>query len=193
MATEKKKQKPLPFERDDDGRFHAVLPSGKRPVIVSVLPDKIHRINQQFDQPDVPQQTLEVPGGIGQKVDNPNDPTYVRDLTAWYMKVQYAKFRRFVLDALVVPEDNEWAWKLADIEVDIPEDGPDRQWAYVEEALEELLTDGAERMVFVDAVTMISVPTEAGIRLARARFWDEVAGDTSTEAEVTEGDDLGEA
>ena len=187
-------QEQLLFERDDDGRFHAVLPSGKRPVIIPVLADKIHRIYAAFKQPDMPQRVMEVPGsGMGQKIDDPNDPTYVRDLTTWYMGVQYALFRRFVLDALVVPEDNEWAWKMADTGITIPENGPDRQWAYVEETLEELITEGPERNAFIEAVRMISVPTEAGIRLARRRFWDEMGVDPADETEAAEGNDTGEA
>ena len=184
----------LLFERDDDGTFRAVLPSGKRPVIVPVLAHTIRRIYDAFSQPEVPHALMEVKGiGMAQKVETPNDPAYTKALVKWYTEVQWALFQRFVMDALVVPDDDEWAWKLAKTGVPIPEPGPDRQDAYVEEVLPELVTDGLERKAFVDAVRAISVPTEAGIRAARRRFHDEVGEDTAGESEDEGGDNSSEA
>jgi hypothetical protein len=42
------------YEVDDEGRFRAVLPSGKRPVITPVLPDRIRRVYAAFQEPEVP-------------------------------------------------------------------------------------------------------------------------------------------
>jgi hypothetical protein len=179
----------FPVERDDDGRFRAVLPSGKRPLIRPVLAHKIRRIYDEFDQPEVPTRLVEIEGAsVAEKFEDPRNPEYQERLTEWYLNVQASLFERFILDALIVPEDDLWAWKLAETGITIPQSGPDRQRAYMEEELEELVTDWIERQSFIDAVRAISVPTEAGIRAARRRFWDEMEGDVSSGNQAAEGE-----
>ena len=232
----------LPFEIDEQGRFLAVLPCGKRPVIKPIHPSKFRRIAQAFVRPEPPEKVLEIPGrGIGQKVRSETDPGYLRDLDTWYSQMQVAFLIRCVVDALVVPEEadydddddnpriampdcpthchmgkterwlrmgfkatdladtkpastctclpceQDWGFTLRSMNVPVPQEPPDRNWAYVEEALPEVLQDIKNQYAFIGAVRAISIPTEEAIRQARRNFRNQVARLAASNTEAAEG------
>jgi hypothetical protein len=115
---------------------------------------------------------VEIEGsGLGQPFDDPKNPEYLEKLATWFYRVQNAIFELAVIDSLVVPDDNEWAWKLREAGIPIPESGLDRQRAYVEEALDELIRDPhEERRAFVNAVVQISVPIVQFSTSGRGRY-----------------------
>ena len=92
-----------------------------------------------------------------------------------------------------VPAVEDWSAVLRMTGVPVPNNGIDRQWAYAEEALEELFCDMSSQVAFTAAVRSISIPTEAGIEAARRRFRDQMARATASGDKATEGGDQGSA
>jgi hypothetical protein len=240
--SEQNETEPLAFEIDDQGRFVARLPCGKRPLIKPIHPSKFQRIVEAFPRPDPPKKVVEVPGsGMGQKVTSRTDPEFLERYQKWYEQMQVAFLVRCVTDGLVVPEEadydgadgkqriampdckehhelgkperwkrmgftaeqlsavelsdectckvceEDWGFTLRAMSVPIPQTGPDRIWAYVEEALPEVLQDMENQSAFILAVRSISVPTEAAIRRARRNFRHALARLAAAGSEVAAG------
>jgi hypothetical protein len=232
----------LPFEMDEQGRFLAVLPCGKRPVIQPIHPSKFRRIGEAFPRPEPPEKVLEIPGrGIGQKIRSETDPDYLRELEAWYTRLHVGFLIRCVVDGLVVPEEadydgddgspriampdcplhkhlgkrerwlrmgfkaadlvdtkpasgctclpceEDWGFTLRCMSVPVPQEAPDRNWAYLEEALPKVLEDIENQHAFVRAVRAISLPTEEAIRQARRNFRHAMARLGTAKPETAEG------
>lgn len=243
--NETTEDRPL-VEEMETGRFRVLLPSGKRPVVKPVHPKKLYRIYRQFRMPDPPDGVIPIPGrGLGQLYKDRKNPQFVQDSIQWWIDHRNALLERFVVSALVVPEDadftldnepliamptcpehhklgsvhrwrrlgfsgkdletlemaeectcitpeHDWSVTLRRMGVFVPkEDGSDRQHAYVEEALDELLEDAEEQEVFIEAVKSISIPTEARIRDLRRSFRDEVERAITDEPEAADGGDPG--
>lgn len=246
VDNETTEDRPL-VERIGIGRFRVLLPSGKRPIIKPVHPKKLYRIYRQFPMPEVPNGVIPIPGtGLGQRYKDKKDPQFVQDSIDWWINLQNALLERFVVSALVVPEDadfrlddesliamptcpehhefgsvhrwhrlgfsngdlqelemaeectcipaeQDWSITFRRMGVFLPkEDGPDRQHAYVEEALDDLLEDAEAQSVFIAAVKSISVPTEARIRDQRRSFRDEMERAITDQPEPAEGGDPGD-
>lgn len=165
------------YELDEAGRFYALLPCGKKPEIVAVPTAVIRRIFDTYPEPEIPMEDVPIEGTtIAQRFEDKQDPEYLEQVQEWYVELSLATLHRFILDALVVPEDDEWAWKLVGTGVPVPEDGRDRQQAYVEEELPELLNpyNMADKDAFIAAVMQISRPSEIGVEAARRRFRQQV-------------------
>jgi hypothetical protein len=97
------------FDVDDRGRFIALLPCGKRPVIKGMLPGTLRNIYSAFPQPEAPMEKLPVPGtGMAQTLRNENDPQYREALWEWWRKTRHAMMTRIVTDCLIVPEDADF-------------------------------------------------------------------------------------
>ena len=116
MTEEAVKQQDTPeeesllFDLDERGRFLALLPSGKRPVIKAMLPGTLRNIYAAFKQPEPPVQLLPVPGtGMAQKLRDERDPAYREALDDWWRKTRHALLTRIITDCLVVPEDADFS------------------------------------------------------------------------------------
>lgn len=186
MAKRQKKLE-VDYAMDDDGRVWVRLPSKKKLEIRSIHPMVIRRIVGAFPAPKVPTIDIEIGStGAAQKFPK-KDQAFREAQLEWQAKLAAAMLTRFIIDAIVVPEDDEWAWKLTETGVPVPQDGTDRQWAYVEEAHIGLLQDSEEQGAFLSAVRQVSTPSEAGIAAARRRFRDELAGNEGDGSEDTGG------
>jgi len=183
-----KNESTIYYTLDKDGRAWAQLPSKKKLQIKPVHPMVVRRIIGAFPAPKMPTVDVEIGDtGMAQKFTKEHDPAFLQAQMEWQSSLAAAMMTRFILDAVVVPEDDEWAWKLTETGVPVPQNGADRQWAYVEEAHIELLEDPGEQSAFLSAVRQSSVPSEAGIEAARQRFRDEMEGDETGEPETTIG------
>lgn len=179
MAKKQKKSASveLYYELDEGGRAWVRLPSEKKLQIKAVHPMVVRRIIGAFPAPAIPTIDVEIGDtGTAQKFTKERDPAFLQAQMEWQSKLAAAMMTRFILDAVVVPEDDKWAWKLRETGVPVPADGADRQWAYVEEAHIGLLEDPEEQTAFLSAVRQVSVPSEAGIEAARRRFRDQLEG-----------------
>ena len=97
------------FDVDEKGRFLALLPSGKRPIIIPLLPATLRNIYSAFPQPEVPVELLPVVGsGMAQTLKKEDDPAYKKALNEWWAKTKHALLTRIVTDCLVVPEDADF-------------------------------------------------------------------------------------
>ena len=189
MAKKKEKSTLVVYyELDEDGRAWALLPSEKKLEIKAVHPMVIRRLASAFPAPEIPTVDIEIGDtGAAQVFTKEYDPAFLQAQMEWQSNLARAMMTRFILDAVVVPEDDEWAWKLKETGVPVPVDGADRQWAYVEEVHIGLLEDPDEQSAFLGAVRQVSVPSEAGIEAARRRFRDQLAGKETGGTEDTGG------
>ena len=186
--VKKKEKSAIYYTLDEDGRAWALLPSEKELEIKAVHPMVVRRLLSAFPAPEVPTVDIEIGDtGAAQVFTKERDPAFLQAQMEWQSKLAAAMMTRFILDAIVVPEDDEWAEKLRETGVPVPEGGADRQWAYVEEAHIELLEDTDEQSAFLSAVRQVSVPSEAGIEAARRRFRDQLAEKESDGSEDTGG------
>lgn len=190
-AAENDADVPRLFYEERDGKYHALLPSGKRPEIRPVRPPgKLRDIMAAHPRPQVPLVEIQPEGvSIAQRFPNPKDPTYLARELQWRKKYMMAMMMRCLFDGLVVPEDDEWAWLLVMEEVPVPQDGPERVRLYAQEKHPEFWDQEKpdEAASFVAAVQQITMPSEAGIAIARLRFRPDVAEDTVGESEVAAG------
>lgn len=85
------------------------------------------------------------------------------------------------------PCEDDWAAKLREMQVPVPQEGCDRNWAYVEEAYEELLGGGVDQYAFIQGVRAASIPTEAAIRRARRNFRNAMAQFAARGPQTAEG------
>lgn len=184
--TKKSVEELFYFDLDKDGRVWARLPSKKKLQIKPVHPMVVRRIISAFPAPEIPTIDIEIKGTGTAQTFPKKDTAFVQAQLEWQTKLAVAMMTRFILDAIIVPEDDEWAEKLKETGVPVPKDGGDRQWAYVEEAHIELLEDQEEQSAFLSAVRQVSVPSEAGIEAARRRFRDKVEKDEADGTEDTE-------
>jgi len=183
-----KKETKIYYALDEDGRVWVQLPSKKKLEIKAVHPMVVRRIIGAFPAPKMPTVDVEIGDtGMAQKFTKERDPAFLQAQMEWQSSLAAAMMTRFILDAVVVPEDDEWAWKLTETGVPVPKDGADRQWAYVEEAHIGLLEDPEEQSAFLSAVRQVSVPSEAGIEAARRRFRDQLEADEAGGSEDTGG------
>ena len=108
QADEETKEEWL-FDVDEKGRFLALLPSGKRPIIIPMLPATLRNIYSAFPSPEVPVELLPVPGsGMSQKLKREDDPAYRAALNEWWRKTKHALLTRIITDCLVIPEDADF-------------------------------------------------------------------------------------
>jgi len=243
-TSEEAVEEVFPYEVDDEGRYRVVLPSGKRPVIQPVHPGKLRRIYNAYPEPPTPTILLPVKSaGMAQRIPDEHNKEYQAKRVEWFTTLQRALLTRYIVDALVVPEDadfelagkpliampdcplhrqlgnaarwkrmgvseiaeldesgactcvpavEDWSAVLRMTNVPVPNNGIDRQWAYAEEALEELFHDMSSQVAFTAAVRSISIPTEAGIEAARRRFRDQMARAIASGDKATEGGDQGD-
>lgn len=190
MAKKNKESTPVVYYYtvDEDGRVWALLPSKKKLQIKAVHPMVVRRIIGAFPAPKIPTVDVEIGStGAAQRFAKERDPDFLQAQMEWQSKLAVAMMTRFVLDAVVVPEGDEWAWKLRETGVPVPTDGADRQWAYIEEAHIELLENAEEQSAFLSAVRQVSVPSEAGIEAARRRFRDQLEENEAGGSEDTRG------
>lgn len=235
-------QERLAYVEDEaTGRFYALLPCGKRPVIQPVHPRLWRRVYEdKGPPPEPPDKLVEVKGtGMAQRLGKDRkDPEFLEAYANWYGEWQYAMLTRAVINGLVVPEDadydgddgpriampdcplhrefgsmerwrrmglngslddepaekctclapeEDWSATLRDMRIDVPTSGADRQWAYAEEALPEILSAGLDQFAFVEAVRQVSTPTEERIRRARRGFRDALAREIAGRPGVQEG------
>ena len=183
---------PQLFFEEKDGRFYALLPSGKRPEIRPVLPpDKLRDIIAAHPKPKVPLVDVQPEGvDIAQRFPNPQDPGYLQELKVYREGYMAAMMARCLFDGLIVPEDNEWAWLLKMSDVPVPEeDCRERTRLYAQEMHPEFWDREKpnEAASFVAAVQQITLPSEAGINIARKRFRNNVEKSVVDESRPASG------
>ena len=183
----------LLYEIDDEGLYRVLLPSGLRPIVKPVLAAVIRRLVGSHNErkPEVPVTVVQIEGTkSGQEFPMRDDPTYVKAKAQWEAQLGGAMFTRFLIDAIVVPEDDDWAWKLRDTKVTIPASGGERTYAFVEEVyptlVSEDLADTDDKLTFLRAVQQISIPSEAGIKKSAAAVGDDVEGDSTDGPEAAD-------
>ena len=190
-AAENDADVPRLFYEERDGKYYVLLPSGKRPEIRPVQPSgKLRDIMAAHSRPQVPMVEIQPEGvSIAQRFPNPKDPAYLARLLQWRKDYMTAMMMRCLFDGLVVPEDDEWAWLLVMTEVPVPQDGPERVRLYAQEKHPEFWDQEkpGEAATFVAAVQQITMPSEAGIAIARLRFRLDVAEDAIGESEASAG------
>jgi len=126
----------------------------------------------------------------GQEFPVRDDPKYLEALMAWQVSLGAAMLTRFLIDAIVVPEDDDWAWKLRTTMVTIPASGGERAYAFVEETYPTLVSqniaDVNDQLAFLKAVQQISIPSGAGIKKSAAAVGDDVEGDSTDGPEAAD-------
>lgn len=97
------------YEIGADGTIRALLPCGKKPEIVPVYPPIIRDIYAAHPRPEPPEKHIEIEGsGLAERFTADKDPDYMMDVWEWQLSLLAALTTRFVLDALVVPEDPDF-------------------------------------------------------------------------------------
>lgn len=184
----------LLYEIDDEGRYRVLLPSGLRPIVKPVLAAVIRRLVGSYHEqkPEVPVEYVEIEGrSSAQAFPNKEDPEYVKALTMWQYRLGIAMLTRFLIDAIVVPEDDDWAWKMRDTGVDDYKDPGKRTYSYVEEVyptlVSEQMADTNDKRTFLKAIQQISIPSEPGIKKSATPARDELEGDAPGGPEVADG------
>jgi len=182
---------PQLFYEERGGKYYALLPSGKRPEIRPVHPpSKLRDIMAAHPRPRVPLTGVQPEGvKIAQLFPNPKDPAYLRELLQWRKDYMSAMMMRCLFDGLVIPEDDGWAWLLEMTGVPVPRDGPERTRLYAQEKHPEFWDSDKpdEAAAFVAAVQQITMPSEAGIAIARLRLRDKMEEDAVDESEAADG------
>ena len=180
---------PQLFFEERDGKFYALLPSGKRPEIRPIHPAaKLRDIMAAHPRPHVPMVGVQPEGvKIAQRFPNPKDPGYLARMFQWRKNYMTAMMMRCLFDGLVIPEDGEWAWLLEMTEVSVPQDGPERTRLYAQEVHPEFwdADKPGEAAAFVAAVQQITMPSEAGIAIARLWFRPDVEESAVDEHQVS--------
>ena len=183
----------LLYEINDDGLYRVLLPSGLRPIVKPVLAAVIRRLVGSHNErkPEVPVTVVQIEGTkSGQEFPNNDDPKYLKALREWEGSLGAAMLTRFLIDAIVVPEDDDWAWKLRTTMVTIPASGGERAYAFVEEAyptlVSEDMADTDDKLTYLKAVQQISIPSEAGIKKSTAAVGDDVEGDSTDGPEAAD-------
>ena len=183
----------LLYEIDDEGRYRVLLPSGLRPIVKPVLAAVIRRLVGSYHErkPEVPVTVVQIEGtDSGQQFPNKEDPEYMEALAEWQGRLGGAMLTRFLIDAIIVPEDDDWAWKLWDTGVTVPQNGGERTYAYIEETyptlVSEDMADTGDKLAFLRAIQEISIPSEAGIKKSEAAVGDELEGDAAGRPETAD-------
>jgi len=172
--------------------FRALLPSGATPAIRPVNPRTMSRLVQHFSaqEPPIPKISVAVPGHkIAQTFDEPEDKAYLAAHDTWQMQFMNALLFRCIWDALVVPEDDDWAVKYTRGGLPVPAEGPERSEMYAEEVYPTLLglSSPADQVAFTEAVRQLSMPTDEVVEEVRRKFRDSLAQDGANESEASAG------
>jgi len=175
-----------------EGVFQALLPSGATPAIRSVNPRIMSRLIQHFSaqEPQIPKVTVAVPGHkIAQTFDEPESKVYQEAHNTWQMQFMNALLFRCIWDALIVPEDDDWAVKYTRGDFPVPAEGPERSEMYAEEVYPTLLglSEPADQVAFTEAVRQLSMPTDEVVEAVRRKFRDALAQDGANESKASGG------